>query len=932
MYQIKILKERKCMITIIQVYSMSKVNEREITWLQLSDLHIFESTDWNIMKQNYEELARRIHVDFIVVTGDFRHKKFEETMNFSYALNFLNFIKNCFGLKKEDIFLIPGNHDVNDYDYRLEGIETIIKEVEKNPDIYLNYMGKTPGLMHGFSEYLDFVRNFYADSVKDERIQNPAGVINIVWKNKINLILLNTALISSKIKQQTEIIDLRELSKIKNDSRLPTLVLGHHDIDSIAKSQRDRIISIFEKLQVKAYLCGDAHKTGIKYIDKYYLTEAIPCIVCGKSTVEMTDQFSDVGIILYRWKDNGKVYVEPYKWEYESGFRKSDQFLYDIDKEFNFDFRENKESRITKRNNEKLNLKNPERENNDLMIKPSNVYEDITEAHRDIANDIRQGGFLDFYGLRGATFIGTPEVNSIVKELKSNQSISTKFLISYPFSEEVRERLMSIPEYRDNDKCEAKWRDTYDKIKSLQNDYKEYKNAKVRFHDTPLIFRFLITGEHIYLGYYEPEKNSVNTPIYKYENDTPIYRTYKSFFDKQWIKAKRSIPNIPPEYSFLQEKFPVKPSLVINTTSGCNLNCQYCPEGGESLCKIEQKDCIDVNVIKKLLISFRKHVLAGGDKPILRITGGEPLLNEENRCRVISILKEAKDYKKIVLCTNGVFWNEAYNLDKELWNDIKKNLLLKISLDTLDCHRFLKISNIRNCQEGKKIFDRIIENIKNAKSKGFRIELNMVATTINVVNSSDVIDMFEFAKDNGLVGLKVLTVNSFGGSVSFEQGKRDKKHITTVLSDVINIMRKKEYEERDVYLNDNKGIKMKRFIATSSRDKQCTLTIVDHHSDLDSITPRRTFSEFCKTCKYYANSQTIVSGERIPCATGIMSLTLRADGILSPCRLCEEKCIDIRRVSKQDKMDSIVNDILNAFDKCFHMSIEESSGGMSKDI
>lgn len=901
---------------------MSKDIEREVKWIQLSDLHIFQSTDWNLMKKNYEKLASRIHVDFIVVTGDFRHKKSEETTNFSYAIDFLNFIKDCFDISKEDIFLIPGNHDINNYDYRSEGIEKIINGVENNPDIYMDYMKKNPGLMDGFSEYTDFIREFYGHSINDERIENPAGVIKVVWRNKINIILLNTALISSGTREQSEIIDLNTLSKITNKDKIPTIVLGHHDANSIADSQLARITNIFQELQVKAYLCGDAHKTNIRFIDKYTMDNRIPCIVCGKSTVEMTDRYSDVGIILYHWKSDGKVYVEPYRWENESGFRKSDQFLYDIDKEFSFDFGINKKVEFVKED-EEIDLDTKVVANDKPKLKTSNVYEDITEAHRDIANDIREGGFFNFYGLRGATFIGTPEVNSIVRELKNNSMITTRFLISYPFSEEVRQRLISIPEYRENDECEIKWRDTYEKIGSLLNDYKEYKNAEIRFHDTPLIFRLLITEKHIYLGYYEPERNSVNTAIYQYENNTPVYRTYKSFFDKQWIRAKRSIPNIPPEYSFLQERFSVKPSLVINTTSICNLHCKYCPIGGENLCEVKQNDCLDENIIKKLIVSFRKHVVNDGDKPILRITGGEPLVNKENQNRVISILKEAKDFKKIVLCTNGVYWDEAYDLDKVAWDSVKSNLLLKISLDTLDCKKFIELSSIKNQEEGRKIFDRIIKNIKNAKSKGFKIELNMVATKINIVHPRNVIDMFDFVKNNGLIGLKILTVNNFGGEVTFEQTKEEQIHIAGVLSDVINVMRRKEYEEQDVYLNDNKGIKMKRFIATSSKDKKCTLTIVDHHSDLDSITPRRTFSEFCKTCRYYVDSEYVVNGTEVPCATGIMSLTLRADGLLSPCRLCKEKGVNIRNVSKQSKMDSIIDNTLSAFDDCFHMSVEE---------
>jgi len=109
------------------------------------------------------------------------------------------------------------------------------------------------------------------------------------------------------------------------------------------------------------------------------------------------------------------------------------------------------------------------------------------------------------------------------------------------------------------------------------------------------------------------------------------------------------------------------------------------------------------------------------------------------------------------------------------------------------------------------------------------------------------------------------------------------------LEELINELKLKGYEEREVFLNDNKGIKMRRFVfhyadVNSEQDRECTLTIVDHHNSSLSVTPRRTFSEFCTKCKYYPDNAKKYTGIT-SCATGIMSLTLRADGLFSPYRL-----------------------------------------------
>lgn len=877
-----------------------------ITWLQLSDLHLFESTDWNLMLDSYKKISKRIHPDFIVITGDYRHKNFEYNSDYSQTIKFLEEFIKLFSVEKKDVFLIPGNHDIDDYNLREILIEKIINDIDNEPDMYMKFLQGDANLNNAFESYKNFVKQFYGDEITDIRVTNSNEVIYISWKNIINIVMLNTALISDGKRDHGEIIDINALSEIKVNTKQPTIVLGHHDLENLCKAHKDRLSHIFDMLNVKAYLCGDNHKEEIKSIEKYdAMSERIPCIICGKSAVQAGDSYSDVGFIEYVWKDDGYVYVKPYKWGNNYSFVKSDDFLYDIDKDYRF--------AMSDVLNDSEFIYNKEKD----ALLATTIYSDITEAHKDIANDIHESEFFNFYGLRGATFIGPPEVNAIVKELKSKPNIQIKFLISYPFSEEVRHRIENMTEFSDSSKCEEKWRDTYKKIKYLRESYKTYNNASIRFHDTPLIFRLLFTSNNLYMGYYEPGKNSINTKIYRFSSNTSTYKTYNAFFNYQWKKARHDIPHkIPPKYSFLKEKFSVHPSLVINVTSLCNMNCIYCPTGGENLCEFKPNECVTEDVLVKLITSFKKNVLKDKEKPILRITGGEPLIDLASRKKTETILNAAKDYQKIVLCTNGVFFKEAYDTCPKIWDTVKSKILLKISLDTLDVDRFCEIT--RTGENGKGLFELLINNIKFASSIGFKIELNLVATKHNLKRPEDIIEMFEFAQNLGLVGVKILTVNDFGGCVNIEQKKEEQNHISNILESVIQWMRDRDYDEREVYLNDNKGIQMRRFIAVSDKDEKCTLTIVDHHNSASSITPRRTFSEFCKSCKYYLTSEEVKKGLIQPCATGMMSLTLRADGLLTPCRLRPEEGKNIKNTYKIVQMDKIINNYLKAFENCFH--------------
>ena len=187
----------------------------------------------------------------------------------------------------------------------------------------------------------------------------------------------------------------------------------------------------------------------------------------------------------------------------------------------------------------------------------------------------------------------------------------------------------------------------------------------------------------------------------------------------------------------------------------------------------------------------------------------------------------------------------------------------------------------------------------------------------------EVLELFEFAIQNHLVGIKILTVNDFGGNVAFEQTVEEQTKISQKLEELIKKLKLKGYEEREVFLNDNKGIKMRRFVCHyvdvgNEQDRECTLTIVDHHNSSLSITPRRTFSEFCTKCKYYPENAK-KHPEIKPCATGVMSLTLRADGLFSPCRLLtdSENAVNISNM-KPSVIRNNMDELLRKYDRCWH--------------
>lgn len=307
---------------------------KNISWLQLSDLHIYESTDWNIMLDAYKKLSKVVKPDFLVFTGDYRHKK--NNNNYVNSLKFLNEIVDIFGLQKKDVFLVPGNHDVNDFPYREELLSSIRERIDTYPDTYLKYMkNDAKKLTQAFSEYSEFVKDFYDQKINDDRVNSPAESYCFNWRDKINIVVLNTALISEGKPNEKQIVDINKISSF-HSTALPVIVLAHHSVDSLYDSHKKRLISILNKLNVKVFLCGDEHKLGKRGIGNTNIPDTlIPQIICGKSAVEVADSYSDLCVIEYKCHNDGKVYVQVFRYN-DTGFIQSPDFYYDINKLYNF--------------------------------------------------------------------------------------------------------------------------------------------------------------------------------------------------------------------------------------------------------------------------------------------------------------------------------------------------------------------------------------------------------------------------------------------------------------------------------------------------------------------------------------------------------------------------------------------------------------------
>ena len=317
------------------------------------------------------------------------------------------------------------------------------------------------------------------------------------------------------------------------------------------------------------------------------------------------------------------------------------------------------------------------------------------------------------------------------------------------------------------------------------------------------------------------------------------------------------------------------PSLSINVTDNCNLQCIYCPPFGENFVKC--KNLCSINSIVNLVSLACKYKL-----PVIRLTGGEPLLFPERVEKILHACKKS-NYSKVILNTNGTLIKKNIDL-LETYKDI---FLLKISLDTVDNEMYNVITRTQ------KYYTEVIEALELAVERNFKVELNAVITKTNF---DGIINLIDFAESSG-IDIKLFGINNFEGKVSGD--------LYAPLDDIVNVLDKLYIRCEKEGLPGDRGIKMLKYNTFNGN----RILIVDHNSKSKFNNEEKSYAVFCQSCNYY------------PCASGLFSITLRADGLLQTCRMRPEKGKSISNLNEKE-IDRIFATILEPYKECYLLKEE----------
>jgi len=293
--------------------------------LHISDLHLVVDPQWNNMKNAILYSVRKTLKNvsrghkLLVITGDFHN--FVQN-NYDQAIQFLLQLFDAMDIEPDkDVFVVPGNHDVSN---KKTGSDRplYIQAIKSKPEMLQSGMDKLLGY---YDDYIKFVKtiNIYPENCDSL----PVTVHVRTWRNKINILHLNTVLIADGSIKNEQITDTTaatsdDIRKQLRYENLPCIVIGHNSFFDLMASQQTILSAMFFQENISAYLCGDRHVKNVNRAETRIVLRnkissvAIPNIVSYRSSTDENDTYSDFGMIWQLWdEDTNHVSLEFFKWD-----------------------------------------------------------------------------------------------------------------------------------------------------------------------------------------------------------------------------------------------------------------------------------------------------------------------------------------------------------------------------------------------------------------------------------------------------------------------------------------------------------------------------------------------------------------------------------------------------------------------------------------
>jgi len=288
----------------------------DLKWLHLSDLHlIYNNYETRVMRKSFlKYLKQKIQneIDIVFITGDITHQgnAYDENI-----YTFLEEVLKAVNVEKDNVYMIPGNHDIN----RSGLMSTVIQGIlsSSNPKEKINTLDEETFdvLYSGQKSYVEFYEKFLGREFPKD---NP----HFVTKGKgFNVVHVNTCLIAGGDDVEGSILVgldnlLSILEEIQDGEETVNFALGHHTINCLHDVERESFLNRLSDNFIDFYLNGHVHRT------KYHLeSNNYNKTYMFTAGANMVDDYSDPVFLTGRINtDVGNGEVKYHSWNNKSEF------------------------------------------------------------------------------------------------------------------------------------------------------------------------------------------------------------------------------------------------------------------------------------------------------------------------------------------------------------------------------------------------------------------------------------------------------------------------------------------------------------------------------------------------------------------------------------------------------------------------------------
>lgn len=284
----------------------------KLEWIHLSDVHFSGNEGYEIRRMRdsiinklKEIIADRV-ISFVVVSGDL---VYQNGTYDSQLKKFLDSIMEICNITKDNLFIVPGNHDLKRNQPRTLLLNGIRKDNFKFEHETMKQLQKD------FKKYKTFMKKMGKD--------DGDYIYKLEKRKGYNLFLMNTAFTAGTDADDGNLILEKdsfydEIKKLKDQENSVNIAVGHHPIRCFLQENQEKIWNNFNDYNIDFYLCSHMHKGAYSY--DLNTGRVIPTYQCGSGRVddyatvtflvgELDMKTKKGKIISYKWLTNEECWT-----------------------------------------------------------------------------------------------------------------------------------------------------------------------------------------------------------------------------------------------------------------------------------------------------------------------------------------------------------------------------------------------------------------------------------------------------------------------------------------------------------------------------------------------------------------------------------------------------------------------------------------------